>query len=172
MSEMMDLLARRRVRLGFAIGVIAIILARPTWDAWRAGFAVAVLGELFRIWAAGHLEKSRDVTRSGPYRLTRHPLYLGSIVMAAGVVIACRSVGVAILTAIYLGTTIPAAIRSEEVLLTRQFGDTYERYRESRADPMPRRFSLARVRRNREYRAVIGLFLGFGLLALELMFRS
>jgi hypothetical protein len=39
------------------------------WGTWRAGLFVALAGEAsLRIWAAGHLEKSREVTRSGPYR--------------------------------------------------------------------------------------------------------
>ena len=38
-------------------------------------------GEALRIWAAGHLEKGREVTASGPYRWTRHPLYLGSTII-------------------------------------------------------------------------------------------
>src|SRR4029450_9628308 len=85
-------LARRRVPLGFVVAVAAVVLARPTWDSWRVGLLVAAFGEAIRVWAAGHLEKSREVTRSGPYRLIRHPLYGGSTVIAAGVVIASRSV--------------------------------------------------------------------------------
>ena len=42
-------------------------------------------GECLRLWAAGHLEKSKEVTRSGPYRHTRHPLYLGSSIIGIGI---------------------------------------------------------------------------------------
>ena len=64
-----------------------------------------------RIWAAGHLQKSREVTRSGPYKWTRHPLYVGSGIIALGVVIAARSALVALLGVAYIGITIPMAIR-------------------------------------------------------------
>jgi len=57
----------------------------------------------------------------------------------------------------------------EEAFLTSRFGDAYDRYRESRADPMPRRFSVARAVRNREYRAAAGLVAGFALLALKMI---
>ena len=130
---------------------------------------VAALGEAVRVWAAGHLEKSREVTRSGPYRWTRHPLYVGSTIMALGIVIASRSAVVAILAAIYMTSTLTAAIRTEEAFLRRAFGDTYDRYRDSRAEPMRRRFSLARAMRNREYRAAAGLAAGFALLALKVI---
>ena len=162
-------LARRRVALGFVVAVAAVLLATPTWGSWRAGLIVAAVGEGIRIWAAGHLEKSREVTRSGPYRWTRHPLYVGSSVMALGIVAAARSPVLALLALVYMGATITAAIRTEEAFLRRTFGDTYDRYRRSEAAPMPRRFSVARAIRNREYRAVVGLAVGFGLLALKVM---
>ena len=164
-----ETLARRRVTLGWIVVVATILLARPTWPAWRIGLLVAALGEAVRVWAAGHLEKGREVTRSGPYRWTRHPLYVGSTIMALGIVIASRSIGVAILAAIYMTSTLTAAIRTEEAFLRRAFGDTYDRYRDSRAEPMRRRFSLARAMRNREYRAAAGLAAGFALLALKVI---
>jgi protein-S-isoprenylcysteine O-methyltransferase Ste14 len=163
------LLARWRVTLGFVIAVVVIVFAAPTWNAWRAGLVVALAGEAIRVWAAGHLEKSSEVTRSGPYRWTRHPLYVGSCLIAAGVIVAAQSVVVAVVGSLYMATTIAAAIRTEEAFLRQAFGDTYERYQRSEAAPMRRRFSLARAQRNREYRAVIGLVGGFALLALKLV---
>jgi protein-S-isoprenylcysteine O-methyltransferase Ste14 len=162
-------LARRRVALGFLAAVGALLLARPTPLTWWIGLIIAVAGEAVRIWAAGHLEKGSEITRSGPYHWSRHPLYVGSSIIAAGIVIASRSVPVGIVAAFYMGATITAAIRTEETALTERFGDGYDRYRESRAEPMPRRFSAARAMRNREYRAVAGLAAGFALLALRMI---
>ena len=162
-------LARRRVPLGFLAAVVVIWLATPTWRTWIAGLFVASLGEAFRMWAAGHLEKSREVTRSGPYRLTPHPLYVGSSVIAVGVVIAANSASVALIAAIYMVTTIAAAIRTEEAFLRIAFGATYDDYRVSRAEPMQRAFSWRRAMRNREYRALAGVLIGFGLLALRIV---
>jgi protein-S-isoprenylcysteine O-methyltransferase Ste14 len=162
-------LARRRITLGFLAAIAALVLARPTPLTWGIGLVIAAAGEAVRIWAAGHLEKGREVTRSGPYRWSRHPLYVGSSIIAAGIVIASRSVPVAIVTAFYMGATITAAIRTEEAFLTRRFGHAYDRYRESGGDPMPRQFSIGRAMRNREYRAVAGLAAGFALLALRMI---
>ncbi len=164
-----DTLARRRVTLGFVTALVAVVAARPSSASLPAGFAVAVAGEALRIWAAGHLEKSREVTRSGPYRWTRHPLYAGSALIALGVVIAARSIPVAALAAIYMTATIGAAIHTEEAFLRRTFGDAYDRYRDSSAEPMTRRFSIERALRNREYRAACGMLVGFALLALKLL---
>ena len=78
MSELARRVARYRVRLGFPSAVLALWLAQPTERSLAAGAIVALVGEGLRIWAAGHLEKGREVTASGPYRFSRHPLYLGS----------------------------------------------------------------------------------------------
>ena len=147
---------------------MTLILARPTPKSWVVGLAVALAGELVRIWAAGHLEKSREVTRSGPYRFTRHPLYAGSAVIALGIVLASRSWVVAVLAAVYILATTAAAVRTEEAFLRRTFGNAYDEYRASRGETPPRPFSFARVLRNREYRAVAGLSAGFALLALKM----
>jgi protein-S-isoprenylcysteine O-methyltransferase Ste14 len=160
-------LARKRVPLGFLTAVATAVLAQPTWASWRAGLIVAAVGEVVRIWAAGHLEKSREVTRSGPYRWTAHPLYVGSSVMAIGIVVAAHSVVVGVLAAGYMTATLTAAVRSEEAFLRGRFGGAYDEYRRSAGEGMDRRFSLARVWRNREYRAVVGLLIGFAFLALR-----
>jgi protein-S-isoprenylcysteine O-methyltransferase Ste14 len=168
MADRLVRLARLRVPLGFAATSAALVLARPTWPSWTLGLLVSCLGEVIRVWAAGHLEKSREVTTSGPYRWTRHPLYLGSSVIALGIVLAGRSAVVALLAAVYLGVTYTAAIRTEEAFLRQAFGDAYDRYSHRRDAPMNRRFSLERAWRNREYRAIVGLAIGFGILALRM----
>jgi protein-S-isoprenylcysteine O-methyltransferase Ste14 len=165
--RLVEWLARKRVPLGFATAGATAILAVPTWDSWRVGLLVAVIGEAIRIWAAGHLEKGREVTRSGPYRWTAHPLYVGSSVLALGVVIAAQSVVVLVLALIYMVSTLTAAVRTEEAFLRGRFGDAYEEYRRSEGENTERRFSVARAWRNKEYRAAIGILIGFGFLALR-----
>ena len=168
-ARLVETLARRRVSLGFATAVVMLLFAQPAWDTWWTGLFIACVGECLRVWAAGHLEKGREVTRSGPYRFLPHPLYAGSIMIAVGVAVASRSVTVAVVASVYMAVTITAAIRFEEAQLRQAFGSTYDDYKASRAEPMVRRFSLARARRNREYRAVGGVMLGFALLALLIL---
>jgi protein-S-isoprenylcysteine O-methyltransferase Ste14 len=167
-ADAVQWIARRRVTLGFACGIVAAWLARPTRASLVAGFAVAAAGEGLRIWAAGHLDKGREVTMSGPYRFTRHPLYLGSTIMGVGLAVAAHSVTVAALVLGYLGVTLAAAISSEEAHLTEKFGAVYPAYREGVARGDARRFSVGRVVENREYRALVGLVVAFALLALRL----
>jgi len=164
-SSVLRILARKRVPLGFVTAVVAAVLARPTQASWRVGLVVAIVGELIRIWAAGHLEKGREVTRSGPYRWTAHPLYVGSSVMALGIVIASNSVIAGLLAVAYMVATLTAAVRTEEAFLRGRFGGAYDEYRRSEGEEMTRRFSMARAWRNKEYRAVVGLLIGFAFLA-------
>lgn len=176
-------LARRRVALGFGCGAVALWLARPTWMSWAIGCSVAAVGEAVRIWAAGHLEKDREVTSSGPYRFVAHPLYVGSTLIGLGFAIAASNVAAAALVGLYLVTTVTAAMRREEAFLRVRFGERYAAYQTGgrgnvsghsagRSSMASRKFSVERVRRNREYRAVAGFFIVAILLALEAALRT
>ena len=125
---------------------LVLWLARPTPRSLQLGLPIALLGQVLRIWAAGHLEKSREVTSSGPYRFTRHPLYLGSSLMGRGSHWRPTTGRSAVLIAGYLASTLWLAIRTEEAYLRATFGDAYDRY--AVGDPArgdARRFSLARA---------------------------
>lgn len=161
-------LARWRVPLGFLSAIAAFALARPTGMSIAVGILVALPGELLRVWASGHIDKGREITRSGPYRLVRHPLYLGSAILGAGFIAAARSWVVAAIVAAYLGVTLVAAMRTEEATLDARFEGGYADYRAGRAAPVARAFAWTRVRANREYRAMSGFVAGFAILAARL----
>jgi hypothetical protein len=168
-------LARARVPLGFAFALAVLWLANPTAFTLALGVAVALPGELLRIWAAGHLNKSREVTASGPYRCFAHPLYVGSSVMGLGLAIASGSAVVFALIAIYLGLTIGAAVRSEEAFLRATFGERYVRYRTRGGDDAAartRRFRWSQALANREHRAVSGFALAILLLVLKAAYNG
>lgn len=179
MSSLVHVLARLRVTLGWVCGAIVLALATPTPRSLAIGVSIAAVGEALRIWASGHLNKSREVTTSGPYRYVAHPLYVGSSIMGAGLAIACASVIVAVLIAIYLMTTVTAAIKSEEAYLRRLFGDQYDLYRsglaakrEASTRRPPRRFSVRQAIANREHRAVAGFVLVVLLLVLKATYNG
>jgi len=173
--------ARLRVALGFVFGAVVLGLAEPTAMSLAVGLSIAAGGEAIRVWAAGHLNKSREVTSSGPYRWCAHPLYVGSSVMGVGLAVASANLVVAGLIATYLTVTLTAAVRTEEAFLRRTFGDGYDRYKRGggpgadttdaasrRASGHDRPYSFAQARANREYRAVIG----FGVAVLLLILKA
>jgi protein-S-isoprenylcysteine O-methyltransferase Ste14 len=164
-------LARWRVPSGFLCAGGVLYLARPTPRSLAIGGAMALLGELMRIWAAGHLEKGREVTQSGPYRLTRHPLYVGSAIIALGAAVASARLGAMVLIAAYMAATIVSAIRHEEASMRASFGEQYDAYVQSRGVPLKRPFSLARAIKNKEHRSVAGLVAVAAILAAKAYFR-
>lgn len=154
-------LARWRVPLGFAFAIVVLWLATPTRPLLLWGGAIAAVGEALRVWAAGHLNKSREVTASGPYRWFAHPLYVGSSIMGAGLAVASGSLVVAAIIAVYMTATIGAAIKSEEAFLRGKFGAAYDAWRRGNGrtdvDGASRPFSLNQAIANREYRALAGV---------------
>jgi hypothetical protein len=172
-----ELLARFRVALGFAAGAVVYAMAEPTVASLAAGTMIAASGEALRFWAAGHLNKSAEVTDSGPYRWFAHPLYVGSSLIGVGLAVAAASVPVAILIAAYLAATIGAAVKTEEAFLRRRFGEAYDRYRagrtpRDRALAPARRFSAARALANREHRTIAGLVVAVLLLLLKATYND
>ena len=166
---MTRLLARWRVFLGFIFAALVLWLATPTSRSLALGAAISIAGELLRLWASGHLEKSKEVTQSGPYRYTRHPLYLGSSLIGIGMAVVANNLIVAAIVIAYLALTLTAAMRSEEAHLREKFGDAYDAYAEKRAPMVERAFSWQRAIYNREHHTIAGLAGGLSLLAWKML---
>jgi len=159
-------LSRLRVPLGWLFGIAAIALARPDSHSLLLGAPLAVLGEAIRIWASGHIDKTRALASGGPYAHTRNPLYLGSLVMGLGLAVGAWSPWVAGAVAAYFALFYPAVIREEAAFLRGRFGADYEAWssavplflpRLTPGGPRASRFSWQRVRQNREWRTALAL---------------
>ena len=64
---------------------ILLFLARPEIIWFIPGFVLVAVGEGVRVWAAGHLRKTQEVTTTGPYAYVKNPLYLGTLLILIGV---------------------------------------------------------------------------------------
>lgn len=97
---------------------------------WTGSVAVLVIlsGILFRAWAAGTIEKSRKVCRKGPYAVVRHPLYLGSLLIALGFCAALNSVENIFAVLLFVVVFYVPKVRQEEKELLEKFGEDYARY--------------------------------------------
>jgi hypothetical protein len=146
--------------------VFAFVLARPTPRSLAIGFGLGVIGEALRLWASGHIEKTRVLATGGPYAHTRNPLYVGSVLMAAGIAGASASPWVAAAVAAYLLAFYPAVIREEAGFLAGRFPGEYAAWAQAvplmlprlrPAGPRTSRFSWARVAANREWRTAVAL---------------
>ena len=166
-----DLVARLRVPSGFLIVIVFAWFSRPTAESLWVGLPFALCGLAIRAWAEGCLEKNQQLATGGPYAYTRNPLYIGTLLVAAGLVIASRSVGLGLLfTAVFALVYLPV-IQLEEQHLRRLFPE-YQRYAEEvpmlwpRIAAAPRRdaFRFSQYRKNQEYQAALGLALGIAFL--------
>jgi protein-S-isoprenylcysteine O-methyltransferase Ste14 len=87
-----DVVARLRVPSGFLLVAAFAYLATPSAQSLLYGVPVSIAGLLLRGWAAGHLAKNENLATGGPYAYVRNPLYLGTLLVAAGLVIASARV--------------------------------------------------------------------------------
>src|ERR1700723_1209889 len=84
--------ARRvRVPLGFVVAAIFLVFARPSWHTLAWSLLLVLPGLWLRGYAAGYVKKNAELTMTGPYAHVRNPLYLGSILIAAGFAVALMS---------------------------------------------------------------------------------
>jgi protein-S-isoprenylcysteine O-methyltransferase Ste14 len=172
--------ARRiRVPLGFLTAALYLFelwrrTPLPAAVAWS--LALVLPGLWLRGYAAGYVKKNRELTQSGPYAHTRNPLYLGSMLMAAGFAVALLSWPVAlVLTVGFLVIYVPV-IASEERFLRATFPDFYDycrrvprlipRLTAAKTAADSGNFSFALYLRHREYNAAMGA----ALLYLSLLF--
>ena len=165
--------ARARVPAGITLAVLVAWWSRPDWDSLRLGMPWMALGMALRGWAAGHLEKNRRLTTSGPFTRVRNPLYLGSLLVALGFMLAANDEVLPILAGIFfLGFYLPV-VEEEERHLAGLFPD-YREYRQRVPRLIPRlraayrgsqgfRWSL--YARNREYQALGAFFFLLSVLA-------
>src|SRR5512146_461582 len=119
--------ARRiRVPLGFvtaALYLFDLCRKEPHHGAIAWSLLLVLPGLWLRGYASGYVKKNRELTQTGPYAYTRNPLYLGSILIAAGFAVALLSWPVgAMLAAMFLIIYVPV-IASEERFLRSTFAD-------------------------------------------------
>ena len=104
-----------------------------------AGASVCVVGLLMTLWArctlggnwnsAVTFKQGHELIRTGPYRLVRHPIYTGLLVMALGTALDFGQLRC------WLALPLIAAafwikLKREEKLLLRHFPDEYPAYQE------------------------------------------
>jgi len=173
-----DAVARLRVPSGFLLVLVFAWFSRPTTESLLRGLPVALAGLALRGWAAGCLAKNQRLASGGPYAHTRNPLYIGTLLVAAGLAVAARSGWLALLFgAVFLLVYLPVIQLEEQHL--REIFPEYEEYAKvvpalwprigpaiSGRDPQsgspvpPTPFQWVLYRKNQEYQAAIGLATG------------
>jgi protein-S-isoprenylcysteine O-methyltransferase Ste14 len=173
-----DAVAKLRVPGGFILVAAFLWLSAPTLESLLIGLPVSILGLALRAWAAGHLEKNTTLADGGPYAYVRNPLYIGTLLTAAGLVIASRRWELGVLfAAVFLLIYLPV-VELEEQHLRKLFPD-YEAYasrvpklfpRIGQSNAKPFRWSV--YKKNQEYQALLGFLAGAAFLFWKTTFIS
>ena len=169
-----DRVAKLRVPFGFILVAAFLWLSAPSMFSLAVGIPVSVIGLALRAWAAGHLEKNTTLAAGGPYAHVRNPLYIGTLLTAAGLVIASRRWELGVLfAAVFLLIYLPV-VELEEQHLRKLFPE-YDAYARRVPKLLPRfnesgskRFRWAVYMKNQEYQALLGFLAG----AAVLMFKA
>jgi protein-S-isoprenylcysteine O-methyltransferase Ste14 len=166
-----DAVAKLRVPAGFVLVAAFLWLSKPSLPSLAAGLPVSIVGLAIRGWAAGHLEKNTALTDSGPYAWVRNPLYIGTLMVAAGLAIAARrwELG-ALFAAVFLLVYLPVVELEEQYL--RELFPAFAEYASRVPKLLPRApsrragktFQWKLYRRNREYEALLGFLAGVAVL--------
>jgi protein-S-isoprenylcysteine O-methyltransferase Ste14 len=167
----LDFFSRWRVRIGYLVAIVALLLARPTPRSILLGASIGLIGLAIRAYSAGYLHKQEVLTTTGPYAYTRNPLYFGSGILAIGAAVAMRSWLAAVLLLVYFALVYSFVMRREEIELRGKHGAAFEAYATS--VPLffpwftPNRpavgaggsFSWTQYKRNHEHEAPAGYLL-------------
>jgi len=131
------------LRVLAALGTVGalLLLSHPTRLAVAVGTPIVLFGELWRLWAAGHLLKSRELAVSGPYRHVQNPLYFGRLCLLVGFglmatmpvewggrALPLNALVLAAMLAVFFGYYLPRKQRVEGARLARLHGEAWARW--------------------------------------------
>jgi protein-S-isoprenylcysteine O-methyltransferase Ste14 len=165
-----DRVAKLRVPCGFILVAAFLWLSAPTATSLIIGLPVSILGLALRAWAAGHLEKNTTLADGGPYAYVRNPLYIGTLLAAAGLVIASLKWELGVLfAAVFLLIYLPVVELEEQHL--RKLFPAYDDYAQRVPKLLPRfagtnrkPFRWSVYIKNQEYQALLGFLAGAAVL--------
>ncbi|MBT3216783.1 MAG: isoprenylcysteine carboxylmethyltransferase family protein [Candidatus Marinimicrobia bacterium] len=124
------------------IALTIIYFSQPKIEQIVPGVGMLLIGELIRIWAVSHAggaTRTRNVgapflCTSGPYNRVRNPLYIGNLMMFAGIVLIAGSPNILVMLGVTLTFFIvqySLIVSLEEETLIDLFGDPYDIYRKN-----------------------------------------
>ena len=128
-------------------GILSVALyAAVPIVAWT-GVALVAVGLSYAVWARLHLGRmwsarvtlktEHRIIKTGPYTITRHPIYTGMLLALVGTVLV-RDTVAALVGFALIAAGFVLKLRQEEGMLTEHFGDDYRVYRQEVPALIPR----------------------------------
>lgn len=127
---------RKNFRPRVLVPVTALLVlwyfGNPSSTSLGAGVGLVACGLALRLWAAGHLVKTDRLTLSGPYRFMRHPLYAGTLLTGAGLIVAAGNpaarIALPACLVFFFGYYLPYKERVESSRLEARWGSRFTEY--------------------------------------------
>jgi protein-S-isoprenylcysteine O-methyltransferase Ste14 len=129
-----------RQAVGLLLVAVCAYFAKPDTGTVAIGLAMALVGQVFRIYAAGFIFKNKQLASTGPYALVRHPLYLGNFLILIGFTLAAANLYVAIGVIVFFLIWYPAAIAYEDSKLENIFEEEWREWSKDIRAIIPGRF--------------------------------
>jgi hypothetical protein len=142
------------------------------------GIVICLIGAMLRFASSGFLRKEAALSVGGPYRFTRNPLYMGTMLMGVGAFVSIGAYGLGAIMAVWFVVNYGFVIEFEESKLPNFFGNPYLVYKtlvprffpripaapiqqlmQINPNPETYRFSFALAWKNKAYEALLS-FLG------------
>ncbi len=119
--------------------ICAVVFASPSVISLAVGFCIAFVGELVRFWGVSIVGAETRTTgtvggtfliTNGPFAYVRNPLYLGNMLLYAGVGVMSMALFPWLLLAgsVWFYLQYSLIVKGEEEYLSRQFGEPYAHY--------------------------------------------
>jgi protein-S-isoprenylcysteine O-methyltransferase Ste14 len=116
------------------------VLTDSAWEArlpiiaealFVAGVILAGIGAMGRVWCSAYIAgyKNGTLITSGPYSMTRNPLYFFSFLGSVGVGLTSETLAVPAIIAMAFALYYPFVIRSEEATLSQLHPEQFDQYR-------------------------------------------
>lgn len=136
-----------------------VMMAARRWDdrvpftipAWAVvpGVVIAACGAVLTLWCVvafalvgrgtpAPFDAPREFVAAGPYRYVRNPMYIGGMIVIAGVGLILRSPSAVAVVVLFAGVFHTFVVLYEERALESRFGQSYLRYKSSVRRWLPR----------------------------------
>jgi len=173
----------KRVTWGYIGAICVVIFANPNKYSIIFSLPFLFLGLIIRNVAAGTLLKQKELAVLGIYSYIRHPLYVGSTLLATGFMIMAANIYLASLCLLIFIYIYRNTVRKEEKFLHQKYGTRYIEYCDDinafipkwqhiNFDKIMSNFNRERWIKNREYNSILGTSILFILLCIRLVIRG
>ncbi|MFH1748338.1 MAG: isoprenylcysteine carboxylmethyltransferase family protein [Planctomycetota bacterium] len=116
--------------------LVLFLCLRWEWEyepgLWAIGLLLFLPGMALRVWSQRHLRYrlriEQQLATQGPYTCTRNPVYLGNMLILAGLCVLCELPWMIPLVCGWALLVYDCAIRFEETRLSKRYGDAFTAY--------------------------------------------